>query len=50
MLIGLFVSVIIEIAQYALNKGVADVEDIICNGIGLFIGALFTMIIMKYIK
>lgn len=49
MLIGLFVSFIIEIAQYVLNKGVADVEDFICNGIGLFMGAIFCIII-KFIN
>lgn len=48
MLIGLFVSFIIEIAQYVLNKGVADIEDVIYNGIGLMIGAFFC-VIMKYI-
>ena len=47
ILIGIFVSFIIEISQYVLNKGVADIEDIICNGIGLMLGALFCMTIIK---
>lgn len=37
---GLLFSISIEIIQYALDKGVADIDDVICNGVGLVLGAV----------
>lgn len=50
VLFGFTVSIAIEIMQYVFNKGVADVEDVICNVIGLTVGAIISMTITKLKK
>ena len=45
---GFFVSLIIEILQYALHRGCAETMDVICNTIGALIGAVI-MLFMKLI-
>lgn len=50
ILLGFVVSITIELMQYVFNKGVADIEDVICNVIGLTFGTVISMIIIKLIK
>lgn len=44
---GIAFSFLIETMQYVLNKGVADMEDIACNTIGLIAGAFLLIIKTK---
>ena len=49
LLSGFLVSLIIEILQYALHRGCAETMDVICNTIGALIGAVLTVLFMKWI-
>lgn len=44
-LFGLLFSSFIEVMQYVFNKGVADIEDVICNVLGVMLGAAISMTI-----
>ncbi len=37
---GLLLSTAVEAAQYVFSRGIAEVDDVICNSLGAFIGAL----------
>lgn len=50
IILGLIISLVIETMQHIFNKGVADIEDVICNVIGLTMGAIFSMIIIELKK
>lgn len=43
VLLGLMLSVSIEIIQYLLEKGVSDIDDVIFNVIGLLIGVALSL-------
>ena len=47
IIFGLLFSISIEIIQYVLNKGVADIDDVICNGAGLMLGAVMGIFVYK---
>lgn len=47
MLMGVIISVSIEILQFLLNKGFAEVDDIILNTLGCYIGFLFYKVASK---
>ena len=47
LLLGVLISLSVEIMQLQFNKGVADIEDIAFNGLGLTVGALLSMMIIK---
>lgn len=47
ILVGIIISVSIEILQFLLNKGFAEVDDIILNTLGCYIGFLFYKVVSK---
>lgn len=44
-LLGFFVSVGIETAQYVYAIGYTDVDDVVCNTVGAFLGACFARVL-----
>ncbi|AEG84987.1 VanZ family protein [Corynebacterium ulcerans] len=44
-LLGFLVSVGIEVAQYVYAIGYTDVDDVLCNTVGAFLGACFARIL-----
>lgn len=44
---GLMFSLLTEMIQYILNKGVPDIDDVICNVEGLLIGAILCLLLNK---
>ena len=44
LVLGVAFSFVIEILQFILQKGVADIDDIICNSMGLLIGMVTCVI------
>ena len=50
VLSGLVVSIVLEVLQYLLHRGCAETMDVICNFLGTFIGAVFTVGIIGLIN
>lgn len=44
---GLLVSVLIETGQLLLHSGTCDVDDVLSNGLGAFLGALIVAVILR---
>ena len=47
-IIGLAVSLVIEIVQYAYGLGRAEVDDLLCNTVGMLVGSLSILVIKKF--
>jgi glycopeptide antibiotics resistance protein len=50
ILIAFIISSCVEVTQYILHIGVADIDDIICNTLGAVIGTLVVKLFTKYFK
>lgn len=46
----LSVSILIEIVQFIFHKGALDIDDVILNGLGGFLGIIFYFILRKIFK
>ena len=47
LLIGISISLLIEYLQYSYNKGVADINDVVCNVLGLIVGMSLFFVLSK---
>jgi glycopeptide antibiotics resistance protein len=47
MLIGISVSVLIEVSQYFWRIGVPDIDDVLLNATGVIIGIVFWKLLIK---
>ncbi len=50
ILAGFILSLLFEITQYVTDTGGADVDDLILNTCGVILGALFFLMLRKYIN
>ena len=50
MLVGIFISMIIEFSQLIWKRGYFDVDDLLNNVVGAFIGALLVVLAMRIQK
>lgn len=50
LIVGISISVAIEICQYIFDFGFADINDVITNSLGAAIGLWLSKIIMKQLK
>ena len=50
MLVGIFISIIIEFSQLIWKRGYFDVDDLLNNVVGAFIGALLVVLAMRIRK
>ena len=50
ILIAFIISSCVEVTQYILRIGVADIDDIICNTLGAVTGVLLVKLFTKYLN
>ena len=50
LLIGISISLLIEYLQYSYNKGVADINDVVSNVLGLIVGMSLFFVLSKLMK
>lgn len=48
--LGFFLSLLIEVMQYVLGRGDTEIDDLILNTFGCFIGCLMAMAVKKVIE
>ncbi len=50
MLVSIVISISIEFIQFALGIGVADIDDIMLNTLGAYIGVLLLQLVLRKVK
>ena len=50
LIAGVIFSIVIEIIQYFACLGLCELDDVICNGLGTFLGFRMFAFVQKFIK
>ena len=50
LIVGVIFSIVIEIIQYFACLGLCELDDVICNGLGTFLGFRMFAFVQKFIK